>query len=71
MEAGSLAQIVRSLREKVGMSVRELERRAAALRPGTFACREGQSIVVASSAAHAPAADPAPDSAAARGLVAA
>ena len=40
--------------------VRELERRAAGLRPGTFACREGQTLVLATAAAH-----PATESAAA------
>jgi ribonuclease BN (tRNA processing enzyme) len=37
--------------------VRELERRAAILRPGSFACREGQTVVLAAAAAHATGAD--------------
>lgn len=35
--------------------IRELERRTASLRPGSFACREGQTVVLATSAAHATA----------------
>lgn len=37
--------------------VRELERRAAILRPGSFACREGQTVVLAAAAAHSAQAD--------------